>query len=137
MTVICDVYAEDLSNNRKYSFELKSPLPNSDITKVSKEKILKLSAMEPLQVSSAFFVLPYNPYHKKEDYKWSFPFRWFNMTEDKVVLIGEEFWDFVGGKGTYQLFISEINKLGKEYRDRIYKEYLEIDPPDRNDEVKI
>jgi len=137
VTVICDVYAEDLSNNRKYSFELKSPLPNSDITKVSKEKILKLSAMEPLQVSSAFFVLPYNPYHKKEDYKWSFPFRWFNMTEDKVVLIGEEFWDFVGGKGTYQLFISEINKLGKEYRDRIYKEYLEIDPPDRNDEVKI
>jgi len=122
VTVVCDVFAEDLTNNKKYSFEIKSPLPNSDITKVSKEKILKLHAMVPLQVNSAYFVLPYNPYNKKTDYKWSFPFRWFNMTEDKAVLIGDEFWDFIGGKGTYQLFISEINKLGKDYRERIYKE---------------
>ncbi|HNR19914.1 MAG TPA: TdeIII family type II restriction endonuclease [Bacteroidia bacterium] len=135
--VICDVYAEDLENNKKYSFEIKAPLPNSDQTKVSKEKILKLLSMQPLQIDAAYFVLPYNPYGKKEDYKWSFPFRWFNMTQDKAVLIGEEFWDLIGGKGTYQLFISEINKLGKEYRERIYREYLGIEPPERDDEVKI
>lgn len=29
VTVICDVYAENLNNNKKYSFELKSPLPNA------------------------------------------------------------------------------------------------------------
>jgi len=137
VTVICDVFAEDVANNKKYSFELKSPLPNSDITKVSKEKIFKLYSMKPVQVTSAHFVLPYNPYGKKEDYKWSFPFRWFNMTQDKSVLIGEEFWDFIGGKGTYQLFISEINKLGKEYRERIYREYLGIEPPERDDKIKI
>ncbi len=135
--VICDVYAEDLENNKKYSFEIKAPLPNSDQTKVSKEKILKLLSMQPLQIDAAYFVLPYNPYGKKEDYKWSFPFRWFNMTKDKAVLIGEEFWDLIGGKGTYQLFISEINNLGKEYRERIYREYLGIEPPERDDEVKI
>jgi hypothetical protein len=135
--VICDVYAEDLESNKKYSFEIKAPLPNSDQTKVSKEKILKLLSMQPLQIDAAYFVLPYNPYGKKEDYKWSFPFRWFNMTQDKAVLIGEEFWDLIGGNGTYQLFISEINKLGKEYRERIYREYLGIEPPERDDEVKI
>lgn len=44
-TVICDVYAEDRNNKKKYAFELKAPLPNSDQTKVSKEKILKLYSM--------------------------------------------------------------------------------------------
>lgn len=54
-TIICDVYAEDTDTNKKFAFELKSPLPNSDVTKVSKEKILKLEAMEPKIVDSAFF----------------------------------------------------------------------------------
>ncbi len=54
-------------------FELKSPLANSDITKVSKEKMSKLYAMEPQIVTDAFFALPYNPYGKRENYAWSFP----------------------------------------------------------------
>lgn len=60
-------------------------------------------------------------------YNWSFPARWFDMKQDKVVLIGDEFWDFIGGKGTYQLFITELNKLGIDYRKCIYKEYLGFD----------
>jgi hypothetical protein len=85
--------------------------------------------MEEPQVNNAFFVLPYNPYGKKEDYNWSFPKRWFDMQNDPVVLIGNEFWDFLGGSGTYNLFIKEVNKLGKVYRDRIYREYLGLEPP--------
>ena len=54
--IVCDVYAEDTVNKKKYAFELKSPLPNSDITKVSKEKILKLYSMEPKIIADAFFV---------------------------------------------------------------------------------
>lgn len=122
--VISDVYAENTNSGEKYAFELKAPLPNSDQSKVSKEKLLKLYAMQPSPITAAYFTLPYNPYGKKEDYAWSFPSRWFNMKEDKVVLIGNEFWDLIGGQGTYQMFIAEINKLGKEYRERIYKDYL-------------
>jgi hypothetical protein len=125
--VVSDVFAENAETGEKFAFELKAPLPNSDQSKVSKEKILKLYAMQPRLINEAYFALPYNPYGKKEDYAWSFPARWFNMTEDKVVLIGDEFWDLIGGQGTYQMFISEINKLGKEYRERIYKEYLGIE----------
>lgn len=131
--VVCDIYVE--KNNEKYAFELKAPLPNSDQTKVSKEKILKLYSMTDKPISGAYYALPYNPYGKKEDYNWTFPARWFNMKEDKVVLIGDEFWDFIGGKGTYQLFISEINKIGKEYRQRIYTEYLGIDMPEIEDNI--
>jgi hypothetical protein len=125
-TVVCDLYLE--KGDKKYAFELKSPLPNSDITKVSKEKMFKLYSMVNQPITDAFYALPYNPYGKREDYAWSFPARWFDMKNDKSVMIGNEFWDFIGGAGTYQLFIDEINKLGLEYRERIYKEYLEIEP---------
>jgi hypothetical protein len=135
--VICDVYVEDVKNNLKYSFELKAPLPNSDQTKVSKEKIFKLYAMEPRIINEAYYALPYNPYGKRENYEWSFPARWFNMKKDPSVLIGDEFWDKIGGNGTYQLFISEINKLGLDYRERIYREYLGIEPPEGFDDIKI
>jgi len=129
VTVVCDVYAEDTTNKKRYAFELKSPTPNSDITKVSKEKILKLYSMEPLQIDGAYYALPYNPYGRREDYSWSFPGRWFNMKEDSVVLISDEFWEKMGGLGTYQAFIEAVNEIGKDYRERIYREYLEIEPP--------
>lgn len=51
------------------------------------------------------------------------------MKEDASVLIGDEFWDFIGGKGTYKAFISEINKLGIHYKERIYREFLGMEPP--------
>lgn len=127
--IICDVYAEDTTNNKRYAFELKAPLPNSDQTKVSKEKMLKLYSMEPLQTDGAYYALPYNPYRKRENYNWSFPARWFNMREYKVVLIGDEFWEKIGGLGTYQAFISVVNQIGKEYKERIYREFLGIEPP--------
>lgn len=136
VSVTCDIFIHNQETNTKYAFELKAPLPNSDQTKVSKEKMFKLLAMNPKQVDFAYYALAYNPYGKKSDYKWTFPMRWFNMHEDESVLIGNEFWDLIGGSGTYKTFISEVNKLGKEYRERIYREFLEIEPPENiNDEL--
>ena len=135
--VIADVYVEDTVNDKKYAFELKAPLPNSDQTKVSKEKILKLHCMEPSKVDGAYFALPYNPYGRKEDYAWSFPSRWFDMRNDKVVLIGNEFWDMLGGVGTYQTFIQAVNEIGEVYRTRIYREYLGIEPPSGDGGMKL
>jgi hypothetical protein len=85
--------------------------------------------MEPPQVDGAYYALPYNPYGKKEDYNWAFPGRWFDMKHDNVVLIGDEFWDKIGGSGTYNTIISAVNEIGPEYKERIYREYLGIEPP--------
>ncbi|MGH8003873.1 MAG: TdeIII family type II restriction endonuclease [Limisphaerales bacterium] len=135
VSVICDVYVEDRKKSKqKFAFELKAPLPNSDQTKVSKEKLLKLYSMEPLQINEAYYALPYNPYGtKREEYSWSFPSRWFDMKKDPVVLIGVEFWEKIGGLGTYEAFISAVNEIGVEYRERIYREYLGIEPPVESD----
>ncbi len=137
VTVVCDVYAEDTVHNRRYAFELKAPLPNSDQTKASKEKLLKLYCMEPPHIDEAYFALPYNPYGQKEEYSWSFPARWFNMKEDTVVLIGNEFWEKIGGVGTYRAFIEAMNELGHEYKIRIYREFLGIEPPEREEENQL
>jgi hypothetical protein len=137
VSVICDVYAGNVVTNEHYAFELKAPLPNSDQTKVSKEKLLKLYSMSPLQVNESYYALPYNPYGRREDYSWSFPARWFNMKKDKVVLIGEEFWEKIGGLGTYRAFIEAVNEIGQEYKDRIYREYLGIEPPSDAYEAKL
>ena len=40
VSVICDIFIDNKETNTKYAFELKGPLPNSDQTKVSKEKLL-------------------------------------------------------------------------------------------------
>ena len=127
--IVCDVYVEDTTSNRKYAFELKAPLPNSDQSKVSKEKLLKLYSMDPPQIDGAYYALPYNPYGMRENYSWSFPARWFNMKEDSVVLIGDEFWEKIGGSGAYHAFISAVNEIGKEYKERIYREFLGVEPP--------
>lgn len=109
VSVVCDIFIQNEENGKRYAFELKAPLPNSDQTKVSKEKLFKLLAMEPKLVDYAYFALPYNPYSQKENYKWDFPMRWFNMHKDESVLIGDEFWDLIGGEGTYNNFIQEVN----------------------------
>ena len=129
--VVCDIYAQNNLTGERFAFELKGPLPNSDQTKVSKEKILKLYAMTDPQIEGAYYALPYNPYGtKREDYEWSFPGRWFDMKRDEAVLIGNEFWEKVGGVGTYQAFIDAVNEIAPEYKERIYREFLCIEPPD-------
>lgn len=127
--VTCDLFIDSATTGQKYAFELKAPLPNSDQTKVSKEKMLKLLAMTPRQTDFAYYALVYNPYGKRKDYAWSFPGRWFDMKKDPAVLIGEEFWDLIGGKGTYTTFINEVNKLGAGYKEIIYRDFLGIEPP--------
>lgn len=135
--VTCDLFIDSVATGKKYAFELKAPLPNSDQTKVSKEKMLKLLAMTPKTTDFAYYALVYNPYGKREDYAWSFPARWFDMKRDSSVLIGEEFWDLIGGNGTYAAFIGEVNKLGAEYKDIIYRDYLGIEPPQNATSLKL
>lgn len=138
VSVTCDILIKSQLTNKTYAFELKAPLPNSDQTKVSKEKMFKLLAMNEHYVDYAYYALVYNPYGKnKQDYAWSFPKRWFDMINDSSVLIGEEFWNLIGGEGTYSSFISEINNLGTAYKERIYREFLGIEPPENINNYKL
>ena len=51
------------------------------------------------------------------------------MKNDEVVLIGNDSWEKIGGLGTYKAFIDAVNEIGEEYKNRIYREFLGIEPP--------
>jgi hypothetical protein len=107
--------APDRSTHKYY--EVKSPKPNSDQTKVSKEKMLKLTAAEGREC--AFFALPFNPWGTREAYDHPFPKRFFDMASDRAVLIGIEFWERLGGPGTWDALLRIAESVGASYSDQI------------------
>jgi hypothetical protein len=119
VSISCDIFIVDETTNTKYAFELdKMPSDNFQI-RASKEKMFKLLAMNPPQVDFAFYALPHN------DDK-TFLTKWFDIQEDESVLIGDDFWDLVGGGGVYDNIMKEINLFGEESKERICKEFLDI-----------
>lgn len=126
VTIVADLYVEDQKTQEKIAFEIKSPKPNSDQTKVSKEKMLLLLNLEDPKITGAYFALPFNPYGTKDKYDHRHPFRWFNMREDEAVVMGKTFWDLLGGEGTYEALIKIFEEVGEVYKPRIRKEYLGI-----------
>ncbi len=124
VSVIADVHVWGEDGSRSF-YEVKAPLPNSDQTKVSKEKMLKLSAM--LGDTCAYYAFPYNPYGTRALYAWSPPKRWFDMNSDEVVLIGEDFWEHLGGPGTLAELLTLLHEVGAPLKERIRREYLGLD----------
>jgi hypothetical protein len=103
-------------------YEIKSSMPNSDQTKVSKEKMLKLYALNPAY--GVYFALPDNPYIRREAYAWPHPMRWFDMRNDPCVVMAREFWDKFGGEGTYEELLGIFREVGETTKERIRREVL-------------
>ena len=63
--------------------------------------------------AKAFYATAYNPYGiEKSTYRHSFAVNYMDLANE--VLIGKEFWDIVGGKGTYEEVLSIYQEVGKE-----------------------
>ncbi len=120
--IVVDLYLYD--GKTRYFIEIKSPKPNKDQTRRTKEKFLYLLATYP--DSKTYYGMPYNPYgEEKSKYRWSFTSMYFDLQNE--VLIGSEFWDFIGGKGTYkellELFREFGEEKGKEITGRLIRGY--------------
>lgn len=60
----------------------------------------------------AYLAFAYNPFISREAY--NHPFTAQIMDLGAEVLIGEEFWDKIGGKGTYMQLLDIIEEVKKE-----------------------
>jgi len=106
--IVVDLYLYD--GETRYFIEIKSPKPNKDQTRRTKEKFLYLIATYP--DSKTYYAMPYNPYGEdKSKYQWGFTSMYFDLQNE--VLIGSEFWDFIGGKGTYEELLSIFREFGE------------------------
>jgi hypothetical protein len=108
VVVTADLFIGDFAKGPFFA-EIKTPLPNLDIAAESKQKLLTFVALYHEQKPQAFLAFPYNPFITREGY--NHPFTKQIMDMDKEVLIGEEFWDKIGGKGTYAELLEVIQEV--------------------------
>lgn len=117
---IADFYMK--KNNVENYFEIKTVKPNIDIFEKSKTKLLEWIARRrtPIKVFLAF---PYNPYHPE-------PYSRFTeagmMDHPNDFLIGEEYWNFLGGKNTFKELLDTFDTIGKEFKTRLQQKFKEI-----------
>ena len=75
--------------------------------------MLKLTVFNPN--FKTYFALPYNPFgESRKDYIHNPPSKIFDMVNDEVVLIGKEYWDFIGEDGTYEQLLKIADRVGVE-----------------------
>lgn len=57
--------------------------------------------------------MAYNPYGVcRDDYKHSFSLQYLDMKNE--VLLGDEFWQIIGGEGTYAELLDIYREVGRE-----------------------
>lgn len=107
-------------NDELFLIDLKTAKPSFSHYEKSKRTFLEWTAAELARdtkvVVNTIFAVPYNPYEPKPYERWM-PKGMLDM--DHEVLIAEEFWDFIGGKGTYTELLDAFEQAGIELRDEI------------------
>ncbi len=112
-TKIADLHIKSSEDN-EYFFEIKSPKPNKGQCLEATDRLLHIHAIKRLSPPrvNTFFAMAYNPYGDKKHYNHSFTKSYMDL--ENQVLIGKEFWDLVGGSGTYEEVLGIYREVGKE-----------------------
>jgi len=107
-------------SGQEHYFEIKTVKPNIDVFARTKEKLLQWKAMrysinQDIIVRS-YICIPYNPEAPNPYSRWTLQ-GLYDLSQE--VLVAEEFWDFLGGKGTYEELLNIFEQTGIELRDEI------------------
>ncbi|MBA3066300.1 TdeIII family type II restriction endonuclease [bacterium] len=117
---IADFYMK--KNGKEYYFEIKTVKPNIDVFEKSKTKLLEWVARRRLDVN-VFLAFPYNPYHPR-------PYHRFTevgmMDAPNDFLVGDEYWDFIGGKNTFSELLKTFDEIGKDFKDQLNRKFKQI-----------
>jgi len=114
--IISDLYMK--KGDEEIFISIKTVKPNLDQTEIAKRDMLLLKAHNPAY--KTYFGLYYNPGgDRREDYNWGVPSSIFDMHHDECVLIGVDYWDTIGGKGTYFDLRQIFEEVGDITRDKL------------------
>jgi hypothetical protein len=116
---LADIYLEDYNGNI-YLFDLKTAKPNAGGFKEFKRTLLEWVAAILAVNSNAkihtMIAIPYNPYEPEPYNRWTMR----GMLDlNNELKVGNEFWDFLGGDGTYKDLLDCFERVGIELRDEI------------------
>lgn len=103
-----------------YLFDIKTAKPNAGGFKEFKRTLLEWVAAtfanNPSANVQTIIAIPYNPYDPQPYNRWTMRGMLDLQNELKVA---EEFWDFLGGQGTYQQLLDIFERVGIELRPEI------------------
>lgn len=106
----------------EFYFEIKTVKPNIDVFEKSKTKLLEWVARKRKTIK-VFLAFPYNPNHPK-------PYSHFTisgmMDYPNDFLIGEEYWDLLGGKNTFPDLLKVFDEVGKDFKEKLNNKFREI-----------
>lgn len=122
--VITDLYYET-DANEEFHFEMKTSKPNSGQCETYNEKALKIHLLRgsTKRKINTYFAFSYNPYGQyREEYKHPYPHTYCDF--DESIMVGKEFWDFLGGEGTYVEVLDIYREVGKEKGPEIIEKLI-------------
>lgn len=96
-------------------FEIKSPKPNKGQCLEATDRLLQIHGIthEKYPRVRTYYATAYNPWGgDKSTYNHSFAKNYMDMEDE--VLIGKEFWDLIGGEGTYEEVLEIYQEVGHE-----------------------
>lgn len=111
-----DLYVKS-HDGTEYFFEMKSPVPNKGQCLEVTQRILRTHALRNLTrpAINVYFAMAYNPFgNRRLDYTWGYTLNYTPFAE--AVIIGHEFWDIVGGEGTYEEVLDIYYEVGRDKR---------------------
>lgn len=114
-----DVWLES-QNNELFLIDIKTAKPNKGGFKEFKRTLLEwvacILAENPEAKINTLIAIPYNPYEPKPYSRWTMA----GMLDlDNELKVADEFWDFLGGEGTYIQLLDSFEKVGIELRPEI------------------
>ncbi len=103
-----------------FLFDIKTAKPNAGGFKEFKRTLLEWTAVmlasKPGAVVNTLVAIPYNPYEPKPYTRWTIR----GMLDlENELKVADEFWDFLGGEGTYHGLLNCFERVGIELRDEI------------------
>lgn len=113
--------------NEIYLFDIKTAKPNRGSFLEFKRTLLRWSAAiltiyPNIDIHTAV-AIPYNPYYPKPYSRWTMA----GMLDlEEELFVAEEFWDFLGGSGSYQRLLKVFEEVGIEMRieiDEFFKQF--------------
>jgi hypothetical protein len=119
VTVNADLFIQD-AKGAMYLFDIKTVKPNISGFKDHKRTLLEWCAIKLAQSPTAeihtLVAIPYNPYESEPYQRWTLK----GMLDlPQELKVAEEFWDFLGGNGSYEELLNCFERVGIELRDEI------------------
>ena len=118
-TTVVDLYVEDI-NGELYLFDLKTVKPNKGNFEQFKQTLLTWAGIlytknKNVQVNTLLGIT-YNPYFPGEYKTWTMRAM---IDTNHELKVGEQFWDFLGGEGAYNVLLDCFEQAGIELRPEI------------------